>query len=664
MSPRHVGRVVDPLVRGDGGDEPEITLDPSVDTDDAVAGIQVAQRIISKDEPSPSGHSEDDAFAFQSAAGHPVRNRLLARAAEARLHDREEQAEQTSRASERSFTEELERVASRRAPPSSTLVVTPNRRDLPPNVIVLFGTLFGLALLAALFAVLIHVDPRDGSPIVGAPPLARSSALVAPTVSPDMPLVSPLVKKPERTHVQGPWRIADSTDPHLKKVEGTIGHASFLKAIEDAGVPHADTFRILQVMESLRDLNHCNPRDRFLALVDRRSNHVTAFEYVVSKEEIYQAREGLDGFLKSAKLDLQVARNRIQGAIRFDRDTFVESVEAAGFEPQLVSVIDEAMAGHASVADLKHGDRLRVVAQEVTVLGDFDRYAGIEALEVVPGHGDQKPLRIYYFQGPKSHGYFDADGRSVHEGEWKKPIPGAVVTSPFNLKRMHPILHTIMPHQGTDFRAPMGTPVGASAAGIVKFMGNGGPSGNLVVIQHPGGIETGYAHLSKFEPGLKVGDTVTAMQIVGLSGSTGRSTGPHLHFSVKLNGVFVDPMKTLGFDSLRGMPLDEKLLFTDERTKLDVLLDAIALPPPVMDTPAAAHSPNPPQTVADETEFPSPTASGVPSPASAAVARVAAPPTAPATGSSASPARAASIYLSDQELLKEQGATDNGEVDE
>ena len=140
------------------------------------------------------------------------------------------------------------------------------------------------------------------------------------------------------------------------------------------------------------------------------------------------------------------------------------------------------------------------------MLGDFDRYAGIEALEVVPGHGDQKPLRIYYFKGSKSHGYFDAEGRSVHEGAWKKPIPGAVITSPFNPKRLHPILHTIMPHQGTDFRAAMGTPVGARGPGVVKFMGNGGPSGNLVVIQHAGSIETGYAHLSRFEPGLKVGD--------------------------------------------------------------------------------------------------------------------------------------------------------------
>ena len=138
----------------------------------------------------------------------------------------------------------------------------------------------------------------------------------------------------------------------------------------------------------------------------------------------------------------------------------------------MVSVLDDALAGHSSVADLKRGDRVRVVAQEVTVLGDFDRYAGIEALEVVPGHGDQKPLRIYYFKGSKSHGYFDAEGRSVHEGaSGTDPIKGAHITSPFNPHRMHPVLHTtLMPHEGTDMACPMGTPIGAAGAGVDQIL--------------------------------------------------------------------------------------------------------------------------------------------------------------------------------------------------
>ncbi|HEX3593573.1 MAG TPA: peptidoglycan DD-metalloendopeptidase family protein [Polyangiaceae bacterium] len=559
------------------------------------------------------------------------------------------------------FTDELDRVASRKAPSRSAILG--GRQELPPNVIVLFGSLLGLALIAALFAVLIHLDPRDGTPLVATPSIAPPVAAPAPAAS-SAPY-QPVAQKPERKRVPGPWRIADSTDPKLKKVDGTIGHESFLKALDEAGVAVPQTFRVLKVLKELRDVDHCNPRDQFAALVDRASSRVVAFEYIASKEEVYQAREGTDGLLKSAKLDLHVDRARVQGAIRFDRDTFAASVEAAGFEPSLSSVIDEALAGHSTVADFRRGDRVRVVAQEVTVLGEFERYAGIEAIELLSSR-DSKPLRVYYYKGAKSHGYYDAEGRSVREGGWRKPIKGARITSPFNPKRMHPILHRIMPHQGTDFGAPMGTPIGAAGAGTVSFMGPKSAEGNFVQLDHGGGIQTGYAHMSRFEPGLKVGDRVVPLQILGYVGSTGRSTGPHLHLSVKKNGVFVDS-ETLHLDSLQVLPVDERMEFVGARTRLDALLDAIALPPPLDEKapePAASQEAPVDDDLGGLDTVPSaasaPPANG--SPANAVPAG-APPPPAQNGPAPAAPGRAPSIYLSDQELQKQQPSTDDGEVE-
>jgi murein DD-endopeptidase MepM/ murein hydrolase activator NlpD len=255
----------------------------------------------------------------------------------------------------------------------------------------------------------------------------------------------------------------------------------------------------------------------------------------------------------------------------------------------------------------------------------------------------------------------------VHEGAWRKPIKGAAITSRFNPKRMHPILHKIMPHEGTDFGAAMGTAVGAAGPGIVHFLGNGGPSGNLVVIQHAGGIETGYAHLSRFEPGLKLGDHVVALQIVGYVGSTGRSTGPHLHFSVKRNGAFVDS-ETLKLDALQILPLDERMEFVGARSKLDALLDAITLPSPMTE-----RAPEPP-VPAESAEAPGddlgapesvPTAAPMePVAPGAPAAPVAPPPAAPGPAAPAgTPGRSPSIYLSDQDLLKAQPRTDDGEVE-
>jgi murein DD-endopeptidase MepM/ murein hydrolase activator NlpD len=234
-----------------------------------------------------------------------------------------------------------------------------------------------------------------------------------------------------------------------------------------------------------------------------------------------------------------------------------------------------------------------------------------------------------------------------------------------------------MPHQGTDFGAAMGTPVGAAGPGTVKFIGNGGPSGNLVTVEHAGKLETGYAHLSRFEAGLKVGDRVQSLAIVGYVGSTGRSTGPHLHFSVKKNGVFIDS-ETLKYDVLRTLPPDERIEFVEARTKLDAMLDAIPLPDAPAVAPAAAPEPPSADDAHDDDLSTGEPMAAAPAVESAAPGAVAAPPGAvvapasvpagalPAPGAPAAPAppRGPSIYLTDQDLLKNQPPTDDGEVDE
>ncbi|HKO52490.1 MAG TPA: M23 family metallopeptidase, partial [Polyangiaceae bacterium] len=227
-------------------------------------------------------------------------------------------------------------------------------------------------------------------------------------------------------------------------------------------------------------------------------------------------------------------------------------------------------------------------------------------------------------------------------------------------RRMHPILHKIMPHMGTDIGAPSGTPVGASAPGAVSYIGPGGAAGNLLKVMHANGIETGYAHLSRYVAGIKVGDKVKRLQTIGYVGSTGRSTGPHLHFSAQRDGKFFDP-ETLNLDGMRVLNKDQREQFATVVAKYNPLLDAIALPAPL------------PGAVLQTSEA-APPGSGVAPAASAEdpslaeavgeideAGKVPAPPSArpePATSSGSS------VYLSDKELLKMQSATDEGEVSE
>jgi murein DD-endopeptidase MepM/ murein hydrolase activator NlpD len=137
---------------------------------------------------------------------------------------------------------------------------------------------------------------------------------------------------------------------------------------------------------------------------------------------------------------------------------------------------------------------------------------------------------------------------------------------------MHPVLHTEVAHLGIDYAAPTGTPIWAAASGTISHKGMAGHAGNLVMIKHDGGIETAYMHLSKYAD-VKVGQKVKAKTVIGYVGSTGMSTGPHLHFGVKQNGSWIDPSK---LTPIRASGLGARNLdgFRAEVARVEALLSA------------------------------------------------------------------------------------------
>jgi murein DD-endopeptidase MepM/ murein hydrolase activator NlpD len=516
----------------------------------------------------------------------------------------------------------------------------------------------GFATVASLIALGMNVDVKLPSPA------ASASVAAAPPPPPIREEPAKTVAKRVRQKIPGPFRLADArSDPSTRLVEGKVGKEAFLKALEKAGVPLREAYRILTSMKGVREFDRCKPRDQFLVLLDRASNRVSGFEYVVSAEEVYQSRAGSDGLLKGQKLDLKVERRQVSGALVHDGKSFETSAQQSGFDSGLSRVVAKALDGHLGMDEFERGARVRVIAQEITVLGEFARYAGVEAIEARTPSPEKKPLRVYYLDAAGERGYYDADGRAPYEGGWRKPIAEAPITSPYNLKRLHPILKKVHPHLGIDFGAPTGTPVGAASYGTVTVAAYVGATGNLVKVEHPGNIETGYAHLSRFAEGLKVGDKVKRLQVIGYVGSTGRSTGPHLHFSARKNGEFIDPA-TLRLDAMRTVSKDARAVFAEVKAKYDLLLEAIPLPEPLAAEVDAGAS------------GAQPAASSIAIPRSESLDQVGSAeeeddedtgtPAAPA-GSAPAPAKkppGSSIYLTDKELLELQGATDEGEVSE
>ncbi len=181
---------------------------------------------------------------------------------------------------------------------------------------------------------------------------------------------------------------------------------------------------------------------------------------------------------------------------------------------------------------------------------------------------NNQKIKLYRFGSKNNVDYFDVDGKSISKALMKTPINGARLSSPFG-NRKHPILGFTKHHNGTDFAAPTGTPIMASGNGTVIKAGWCGNGGNCVRIRHNSSYTTGYGHLSKFAT--KTGRRVRQGQIIGYVGNTGMSTGPHLHYTVKYNGKFINSQK-LKLPSGKILKGDEREKFEISRIKLDVKL--------------------------------------------------------------------------------------------
>jgi murein DD-endopeptidase MepM/ murein hydrolase activator NlpD len=168
--------------------------------------------------------------------------------------------------------------------------------------------------------------------------------------------------------------------------------------------------------------------------------------------------------------------------------------------------------------------------------------------------------------------YFSPDGRSMRKAFLRAPLEFRRVSSSFSRARLHPLLNLIRAHEGVDYAAPSGTPVVAAGDGRVRFRGSRGGYGNLLEIDHGGGVVTVYGHLARFAPGARIGAQVRQGETIAYVGMSGLATGPHLHYEYRLDGRYLDPQHLRLPDAA---PLDPALL-DDFRRQTVPLLAALA----------------------------------------------------------------------------------------
>lgn len=215
--------------------------------------------------------------------------------------------------------------------------------------------------------------------------------------------------------------------------------------------------------------------------------------------------------------------------------------------------------------DIKAGDAFELVYNTLSdPLGDQSHLEYVSYAKVTVG-GEQLTA-VRFVHGDGRVGYYDENGHSLRKWLMRTPIDGARMSSGFG-KRRHPISGYTRMHKGIDFAAPTGTPIYAAGDGTVVKIGRNGSYGHYIQIRHNGDYSTAYAHLSKYAKGLKRGERVKQGEVIGYVGSTGRSTGPHLHYEVMVNGSQINPLKIKPQKAVK-LAGSELAAFQAQRTKI------------------------------------------------------------------------------------------------
>ena len=353
-------------------------------------------------------------------------------------------------------------------------------------------------------------------------------------------------------------------------IDGKVGKSDTLgRLLKKSGLSAAEADEVIRSLSGVLDFKTIRAGQTFR--IERGPDgRVKLFELVVSKVQTVRAVRGASGTLEGAadRAETRVEEKSIGG--RIDSSLYA-AIKAAGESAALVDFFVDVFAYDLDFYNDTHdGDTFRVVVEKELKGTELVRYKRIIAAEY---SGKAGTFRTYAWDGK----FYDAKGASSEKTLLKTPLKFARISSGFDRRRMHPVLHTTTAHLGIDYAAPTGTPVWAAASGTITHRGPAGGAGNLVMIRHDGGYETAYMHLSKFAADQKVGQRISAKTVIGYVGTTGLSTGPHLHFGVKRDGAYIDPSKLTPIRA-KGLSGAALASFKAEVARIDAALAAIAIP--------------------------------------------------------------------------------------
>ena len=363
--------------------------------------------------------------------------------------------------------------------------------------------------------------------------------------------------------------IINSLEPRYKKYNHKIKSGeAFDKILSNYSIDKEEIIAIKESLSKKFNINKLNTNQKIEIILDKTNNKIKEFIFQISNtEKIYLSKNSED-----LEFDEKILSIKLDKKIIYKENIILQSLYKAATDQNIPpnTIIEFARIYGFQVdfqRDIRKEDKFQIMYE---VFIDENNKV-VETGEILFANlklsGQDNSL--YYFDKENVEGHYDKNGKSVQKALMKTPINGARLSSSFGMRK-HPIDGFNKMHRGTDFAAPMGTPIMASGNGIVLKASWCGGGGNCVKIKHNSTYETVYAHMSKFARGIKKGVRVKQGQTIGYVGSTGKSTGPHLHYEVIVNGKKVNSQK-LKLPSGKILKGKNRELFETNKIKLNVL---------------------------------------------------------------------------------------------
>jgi len=363
--------------------------------------------------------------------------------------------------------------------------------------------------------------------------------------------------------------ILNSLEPKFKKIEHKINPGeTFDNILQEYSISKKEIKNIKKKLSKKVNLNKLNTNQKIILTLDQSKNLIKEFIFQISNtEKIYLTRD-----LKTDELNQKIIVTKLNKNIIYNENIILNSLYKSATDKNIpANTIIEFARIYGFQVDFQRDIRKKDSFQILYEIFTDDNGKIIETGNIIFANlklsGESNSL--YYFEKKGSEGHYDKNGKSIKKALMKTPINGARLSSPFGMRK-HPIDGFNKMHRGTDFAAPMGTPIMASGDGVIKKAGWCGGGGNCVVIRHNSTYQTVYAHMSKFANGIRSGVRVKQGQTIGYVGSTGKSTGPHLHYEVIVNGKKINSQK-LKLPSGKILKGDERKIFETKKIKIDVL---------------------------------------------------------------------------------------------